>query len=86
MSTDDDVRQLATAMPEVTERPSYGMPAFNVAGKIFARIHEESGFSVCWRERVDEREALLDADPAKFFTTDHYKNHASILVRLERVD
>jgi hypothetical protein len=61
------------------------MPAFYVDGKIFARVHEEPGILVCWRESVDEREALLAAAPNKFFTTEHYRNHASVLVRLERV-
>ncbi|MGW0482678.1 MmcQ/YjbR family DNA-binding protein [Nonomuraea sp. NPDC003214] len=86
MSTEDDVRRLATALPEVTERISYGTPAFYVAGKIFARVHEEPGVLVCWRASLDEREALVQADPDTFFTTDHYAGHASVLVRLDRVD
>lgn len=86
MSTEDDVRRLATTLPEVTERTSYGTPAFYVAGTIFARIHEEPGVLVCWRENLGEREALLAADPKKFFTTNHYTGHASVLVRLDRID
>ncbi|KAA9393538.1 hypothetical protein FCK90_11660 [Kocuria coralli] len=85
MSTEDDVRRLATALPEVAERTSYGTPAFYVAGKIFARIHEEPDVLICWRESVDERQALLAADPEKFFTTPHYSGHASVLVRLDRI-
>ena len=50
MSTEDDVRRLAMALPEVTERTSYGTPAFYVAGRIFARLHEDPGVLVCWRE------------------------------------
>lgn len=86
MSTEDDVRRLAAALPEVTERISYGTPAFYVTGKIFARVHEEPGVLVSWRESLDEREALLAADPEKFFTTGHYHKHASVLVRLDRID
>lgn len=86
MSTDDDVRRLSIALPEVTERTSYGMPAFYVADRIFARLHEEPGVLVAWRESVDDREELVAADPQKFFTTDHYRGHASILVRLDHVD
>lgn len=78
MSTEDDVRRLATALPEVTERASYGTPAFYVAGKIFARGYEEPGVLVCWRESLGEREALLEGDTEKFFTTDHYTGHASV--------
>ncbi|GAB3475909.1 MmcQ/YjbR family DNA-binding protein [Nocardiopsis coralliicola] len=86
MSTEDDVRRLATALPEVSERTCYGTPAFYVAGKIFARFHEQPGVLVCWLPDLDDREALLAADPEKFFTTDHYRGHASVLIRLDRVD
>ncbi|MFW5418360.1 MmcQ/YjbR family DNA-binding protein [Nocardiopsis sp. CNT-189] len=85
MSTEDDVRRLATALPEVTERPCYGTPAFYVSGRIFARLHDEPGVLVCWRASMEERQVLLDADPEKFFTTDHYRGHAGVLVRLGRV-
>lgn len=86
MSTEDDVRRLATALPEVAERTCYGTPAFYVAGTIFARVHEEPDVLVCWRESLEDREFLLAADPGKFFTTDHYAGHASVLVRLDQVD
>lgn len=85
MSTEDDVRRLALGLPEVTERLSYGTPAFYVAGKIFARIHEEPGVLVCWRPSLDDRDALLQANPDTFFTTDHYAGHSSVLIRLARV-
>lgn len=86
MSTEDDVRRLATALPEVTEKPSYGTPAFYVAGKIFARQHEQPDVLVCWRDDLEQRELLLRADPEKFFTTPHYDGHASVLVRLAAVN
>jgi hypothetical protein len=34
----------------------------------------------------DEKQALLAADPAKFFTDDHYRGYPAILVRLPEVD
>lgn len=86
MSDEAAVRRLATALPRVTEKPSYGTPAFYAAGKIFARMHEQPGVLICWRADLTEREALLAADPQRFFTTDHYRGHASVLVRLEQID
>ncbi|WP_309081614.1 MmcQ/YjbR family DNA-binding protein [Zhihengliuella sp.] len=86
MSTDDDVRRLAVALPGVTEKPSYGMPAFYVGGRPFARLHEEPGVLVCWVRDLGEREALLQSAPEKYFTTDHYAGHASVLARLDHVD
>lgn len=86
VTTDDDVRQLATALPAVTEKPAYGTPAFYVSQKIFARIHDQPGVLVSWRASMEAREELLHSDPGKFFTTDHYAGHPSVLVRLDRVD
>lgn len=86
MTSESDVRRLASALPGVTERTSYGTAAFYVAGKIFARMHEEPGVLVCWRADLGERQVLLDSEPEKFFTTDHYNGHPSVLVRLDRVD
>ncbi|GIG37907.1 MmcQ/YjbR family DNA-binding protein [Cellulomonas pakistanensis] len=86
MSTEDDVRRIATGLPEVTERPAYGTPAYYVAGKIFARVHDQPGVLVCWRPDVEERAGLIASAPDRFFTTDHYRAHPSVLVRLDRVD
>lgn len=86
MTTEDDVRRLALGLPEVTERPAWGSPAFYVRGKILARVHEAPGILVCWRSSLEEREVLLEAEPEKFFTTDHYRDHTSVLVRLDHVE
>lgn len=86
MATEDDVRRLALRLPEVTERPCYGTPGFYVTGKIFSRISDEPGVLILWQAGLEEREELLRSDPAKFFTTDHYRGHASVLARLDRLD
>ncbi len=95
MSTQDDVRRIALALPQTTElQDEFG---FRVAGRKFAWI---------WRERVDpkkakvpnpevivlpvedlaEKEALIASDPQTFFTTDHYAGYKAVLVRLPMVD
>lgn len=86
MTTEDDVRLLALRLPEVTERPCYGTPGYYVTGRIFARISDEPDVLVLWRADLDEREELLRSEPEKFFTTDHYRGHASVLARLGRLD
>jgi hypothetical protein len=86
MTGEADVRELALALPETTERPSYGTPGFRVKDKLFARIREEGDVLVLWCENLDEKEFLLGAEPAKFFTTPHYDGHAMVLVRLPAID
>jgi hypothetical protein len=87
MATEDDVRELALSLPETSERPSYGSPGFRVKGTLFARLRNEAeGGLLVHVAGLDEKETLLAADPAKFFTTPHYDGYASVIVRLEAID
>ncbi|MCY3882125.1 MAG: hypothetical protein F4Z77_06015 [Dehalococcoidia bacterium] len=85
MATSDDVRELALALPETAEKPSYGTPGFRVGDRLFARLHQD-GESLVLRMDRDEREALAEAEPEKFFWTPHYDRHQWIQVRLVAVD
>jgi hypothetical protein len=85
MATETDVRQIALALPETEERPSYGTPGFRVKDRLFARIREH-GVLLVWCADEAEKHFLLRADPGKFFTTPHYDGHPSVLVRLAAVD
>jgi hypothetical protein len=85
VATEADVRAIALALPETEERPSYGTPGFRVKDRLFARIREE-GVLLVWVGDEGEKDFLLRADPAKFFTTPHYDGHPSVLVRLAAVD
>lgn len=87
MSTEDDVRELALALPATIEKPSYGTPGFRVRDKLFARIWDgEDDVLVVWTGSLDEKEGLLAAEPGTFFTTAHYDGHPHVLVRLAAVD
>jgi hypothetical protein len=83
--TEDDVRQIALSLPETTEKPSYGTPGFRVKDKLFARIREEGDVLVVWIGDLAEKEALIAAEPDKFFTTPHYDGHPTVLVRFAAV-
>lgn len=85
MVSEDDVRELALALENTTEKPSYGTPGFRVRDKLFARIREE-GVLVVWCESLEEKDFLIEGDPKKFFTTAHYDGYAMVLVRLNAVD
>jgi hypothetical protein len=86
MTTEDDVRRIALALPSTIERQSYGSPGFRVQDRLFARVHEEPGVLVVFRSSVEDRDELIASAPAKFFTTPHYAGHPSVLVRLSAVD
>jgi hypothetical protein len=78
------VRRLALSFPGVSEGKSYGDPAFLLDGKFFSRFNEkEQGLVVHAEEEL--RDALLEAEPETYFTTDHYRGYPAVLVRLARV-
>lgn len=64
MTTEDDVRRIALALPSTFERPSYGSPGFRVQDRLFARVHEEPGVLVVFRSSVEDRDELIASAPA----------------------
>lgn len=86
MANDDDVRRIALSLPETTEKPSYHTPGFRVKDKLFLRIRTEAeGGLAVFVADLDEKEALLAADPGVFFTTAHYDGYPMVLVHLDAV-
>ena len=66
--TEADVRAAALALPATTEKPSYGTPGFRVKDKLFARIREEGQCPRIWVNDEDEKQAMIESEPKKFFT------------------
>jgi hypothetical protein len=79
------VRQLMLPFPEVEESTSYGTPALKVAGKLFARFHQD-GEHVVVRMAKKTRLQWLAAKPDAFHLTDHYAAYDYVLVCLAAVD
>ncbi|MHB8634865.1 MAG: MmcQ/YjbR family DNA-binding protein [Fimbriimonadaceae bacterium] len=86
MASEDDVRRICLALPETSETPYERLPGFRVKKKLFARIRQKPDALVVWRPHVDEKRALIAADPDKFFQTPHYEGHPAVLVRLDRIE
>lgn len=98
MSTQDDVRRIALALPETREGEDHF--AFSVLNK-----GKQKGFVWAWNERVApkkpkvpssevvairvadlvEKEALLASGKEQFFTEPHYNGYPAILVRLSLI-
>jgi len=87
MTTKDDVRRTALALPETDEHPSYGgLPSFRVKKKGFTRIREDGESITVFVGSLDEKEALIASDSRKFFTTPHYDGYPVVLVRYAELD
>ncbi|MGW6403395.1 MmcQ/YjbR family DNA-binding protein [Streptomyces sp. NBC_01003] len=85
MQDADDVRSIALALPEVTEKIAWSMPTFRVAGKMFATMPEEET-SIAVRCPKVERDELVLAEPKKFWIADHEAGFAWVRVRLAALD
>lgn len=67
-STLDRVRELCLALPETAEKISHGIPAFSVAGKMFAYYrddhHGDGKTVVCVKTSGrEEQDMLIEAEP-----------------------
>lgn len=96
MATWDDVRRIALALPDTTERTSHGLPAWRVGDKLFVweRPLRQSDLEALGPDAPSDpilgarvadlgvKEALLADDPAVYFTTPHFDGYPAILVRL----
>jgi hypothetical protein len=85
MATWDDVRAAGLALPECEESTSYGTPALKARGKLMCRLRTGPDALVVRVLDEGDKRALLQSDPAVFFTTPHYDGAAYVLVRLEAV-
>ncbi len=92
MANEDDVRRIALSLPATAQRGT----GFYVKDKSFAWTYQQKVTGMRGRvERPDvlavrvadleEKAALLAADPAKFFTDDHYNGYPAVLVRLAAI-
>ncbi|MDQ3850919.1 MAG: MmcQ/YjbR family DNA-binding protein [Actinomycetota bacterium] len=99
MASWDDVRRIALALPETSERLSRELRQWRVKDRLFVWERplrradiEALGDDVpagpilgARVEHVVAKEALLTDDPDVFFTTPHFDGYPAILARLERM-
>ena len=84
--TPAQLREIALSFPGVSEGSSYGKPSFLLVKKFFTRLRSEDDSVVLIVGSIDERDMLLESDPALFHITDHYRNYPAVLARMERLD
>ena len=82
MTTEDDVRLICLALPGVTERLSWGRPAWFVK-TLMARMWEEDVLTI----KTHERDVLASAEPDTYYWTRHHdRSPLLLLVRLGQVE
>jgi hypothetical protein len=95
----EDVRRIALALPETSERPSHGHAWWQVRDKGFVwerplrpsdlrALGDDAPTGAILGARVEHlgaKEALLADDPSVFFTTPHFDGYPAVLVRLDGI-
>jgi hypothetical protein len=99
VATWDDVRRIALALPETSERVSRDLRRWEVKDKGFVwerplrpadteALGDGAPDGPILGARVEHlvaKEALLADDPEVFFTTPHFDGYPAVLVRLDRI-
>jgi len=95
----DDVRRIALALPETSERVSRGNRQWLVKDKLvvwerplrradYEALGDAAPDGPILGARVEHlvaKEALLADDPGVYFTTPHFDGYPAVLVRLDRI-
>ncbi|MCX5193329.1 MmcQ/YjbR family DNA-binding protein [Streptomyces sp. NBC_00249] len=85
-TTAQDVRKIALALPDSSEKLAWGMPTFRVGGKVFVALGDDDT-TIGVKCPKEERAGLIAAEPEKFFLREgHDDNYAWLRVRLAAVE
>ena len=63
----------------------HGTPAYYVKTKFFAKLTHDARCATVHVDSLNEKEALLAAEPSKLTTTPHYDGYRMVLVVLSEV-
>lgn len=79
------VVRAAAHLPEVERSTWYGTDSLRVKAKSFCRMKEKMDRVLVVVVPLGLKEALIEAEPEKFFETPHYAGWPAMLVRLDKV-
>lgn len=81
----DTVREVALSFPEV-EESAEDRVAYRVRGKLFAwAARERDGGGLGVRVEREEKQLILDSNPAAYFSSPHHEDWPGVQVRREAI-
>jgi hypothetical protein len=99
MASWDDVRRIALALPQTTEKPQWGHASWRVKDKGFVWERPLRGTDLkalgdaaptgpilgVRVEHLVAKEAMIADDPAVYFTIPHFDGYPAVLVLIEEI-
>lgn len=88
-SSFETVRSIAAELPDVEEGIAWRVPVWRLRGRILACTASHKSAEPNTLVVVigfDQRDAMIEDDPATYYLKPHYENYPSVLVRLSRID
>jgi hypothetical protein len=80
------VVKIAGKLPGIEVGSSYGTPALRVKKKFLCRMKEDGESLVVQTANLDEKDFLMETDPAVFYETPHYRGWPGVLIHLSKID
>lgn len=85
--TPAQARKIALSFPGAQERISQGSAAVYVGDELLVRLGtREPGTLLLRTQTTDERDMMIQAEPALFYITDHFRTYKGLLARLSMLD
>jgi len=81
----DGLRKIFLALPQVREGVTHGTLSFHLGRTFFGRMQED-GSTFALKMDFGDRDLLITVEPEIFFTNDHFRGYAYVLVRLPAID
>jgi hypothetical protein len=83
----DRLRAVCLALPETTEKLAWGEPTWRVRGRLFAQLddhhHGADHLAVWLPAPLGEQEAMIFADPERFFRPPYVGHRGWVGVRID---
>jgi hypothetical protein len=82
------VEAIGRTLPDVEVTTSWGQPTLKVRGRMFVCIASHKSAepnTLVVMMDFEDRDALLEDDPATYYLKEHYVNYPCVLVRLSRI-
>jgi hypothetical protein len=84
--TRTDAHAVMLSVPGTYEKLYYRRPSIFHGEDFVASVHDQHDAVVVRTGSIEMRDLMLEAEPALFFITDHYKNWPGVLARLDVLD